>query len=87
VKTKRAFNLGSIAIKFSAILLVMASLTALAIWVGKSVFQDFSNSLGTFEAEYVPNLKQSSAMIETAGTLGESLSSILVAESGDEMSA
>jgi len=87
VKTKRAFNLGSIAIKFSAILLVMASLTALAIWVGKSVFQDFSNSLSTFEAEYVPNLKQSSAMIETAGTLGESLSSILVAESGDEMSS
>ena len=87
MKTKRAFNLGSIAIKFSAILLVMASLTALAIWVGKSVFQDFTNSLSTFEAEYVPNLKQSSAMIETAGTLGESLSSILVAESGDEMSS
>ena len=87
VNTKRASNLGSIAVKFSAMLIVMASLTGFAIWVGKSVFQDFSQSLRTFETEFVPNLKQSSTLIETAGALGESLSSILVAESADEMSS
>ncbi|EEB82697.1 hypothetical protein RGAI101_4002 [Roseobacter sp. GAI101] len=87
MNTKRASNLGSIAVKFSAMLIVMASLTGFAIWVGKSVFQDFSQSLRTFETEFVPNLKQSSTLIETAGALGESLSSILVAESADEMSS
>lgn len=78
---------GSIVVKFGAIMLILASLTGAAIWVGKTVFSDFSASLYTFEQEFVPQLKQSSAMIETTGDLGESLSAILVAESSEEMSS
>jgi methyl-accepting chemotaxis protein len=78
---------GSVAVKFGSILLVMGCLTFAAILVGKSVFQNFSGSLETLETEYIPNLNQSSLLIEISGDLGETLSAVLVAGSPEEQTA
>ncbi len=76
---------GSIVAKIAAMLLIVGCITGTAIWMSHSIFGEFSGSLGRFQEEVVPSLKESSAIFESAGDLGEGLSSILIAGSTEEM--
>ena len=77
---------GSIVIKVACMLLLVGGTTIAAIWTSFTLFGEFSTSLGRFQDETVPHLKQSSQIIERAGDLGEGLSALLIAGSSDEMS-
>ncbi|WP_188129623.1 methyl-accepting chemotaxis protein [Roseivivax sediminis] len=67
-------------------LLTMAALVAAAIVTSIALFGDVSAGLGRFQDEVMPNLVESSEIVETSGELGENLSGLLIAADAGEMS-
>jgi methyl-accepting chemotaxis protein len=79
--------MGSVAVKIAAIVLAMGVLTIAAVLSGIGLSRQNIDALGRFQDEVIPSLMKSSDVTETAGTLGEALSGLLIAGDTAEMTA
>lgn len=85
--TKAAAFAGSIAFKFGGVLALVSCLLFVTTWISFTQFGRFSTALSDFVQTDVPNLVQSSDIIERSGDLTKELSHLLIENDPDQMSS
>lgn len=78
---------GSIAFKFGGVLALFSGLLFLVTWNSFTQFGRFSAELSDFVGIEVPNLVQSSGIIESSGDLTKELSHLLIEDNPDQMAS